>query len=455
MKQRISRRRFLRSSAAAGIAFTIVPAGLVRAYAANDKLGVALVGVSGRGSWFVETAPRIGTDVVALCDVNQRRAAEAFKRFPGVPQFQDFRKMLDERDKQIEAVFVATPDNTHAVISAAAMRAGKHVYCEKPLTHDVAEARALREIAKQQGVVTQMGNQGTATEAFRRAVELIQAGSLGTIREIHVWDGGGSGPRKPPQGSEPVPEGLDWDLWLGPAAERPFHSQWYQWHGWRDFATGNAGNWGPHSGNLPFKAFHIDSLWYADPATQPRIRVHVEMSETERYGFPRWASIRYEVPARGQQPPIEFNHYYGAPEGRKRIEEHLGRQLDWGDAGERKWKEHGGCLIVGTEGMLKSTEHNSSFTLLPEDKFKDFQGPPQTLPRSGSHEREFTAACQGGPKTMSNFDYAGPLVEFLLLANVATLFGQTLEFDPLACKITNHPEADAALRREYRKGWTL
>jgi hypothetical protein len=457
MTQHISRRRFLGSSAAAAIGLTMVPARLVHGYAANEKLGVALVGLSGRGGWFVETVPRIGENVVALCDVNQQRAAAAFKMFPNVPKFQDFRKMLSEMGKQIDAVFVATPDNTHAVITAAAMRAGKHVYCEKPLTHDVAEARDLREIAKKQGVVTQMGNQGTATEAFRRAVELIQAGSIGPIKEIHVWDGGGTGPRKPPEGSEPTPGGLDWDLWLGPAAERPFHSQWYQWHGWRDFATGNAGNWGPHSANLPFKALKIDSLWYADPASNPppRIRLHVEMSETERFGFPRWSSIRYEIPARGGLPPIELNHHYGAPAGRKRVEDHIGRRLDWGDAGERKWKEHGGCLVVGTEGMIKSSEHNSSFTLLPEKKFAGFQGPPQTLPRSGSHEREFTAACKGGPKTMSNFDYAGPLVEFLLLANVATLFGQTLEFDPLACKIVNHPEADAALRREYRKGWSL
>jgi hypothetical protein len=456
MISRMHRRDWLRAAAAGGASLVVLrDSRSARGYFANEKLGAALVGLSGRGQWFVETMPRIGEDVVALCDVNQRRAADAFKKFPGVRQFKDFRKMLDEMEKQIDAVFVATPDNTHAVISAAAMRAGKHVYCEKPLTHDVAEARALRQLARRQGVVTQMGNQGTATEAFRRAVELIQAGSIGAIKEIHVWDGGGSGPRRPPEGSEPVPEGLDWDLWLGPAAERPFHRQWLQWHAWRDFATGNAGNWGPHSGNLPFKAMKIDSLWHADPATNPRIRVHVEMSETERIAFPRWSSIRYEVPARGDLEPIEFNHYYGAPEGRKRVEEHIGRRLDWGDAGERKWKEHGGCLIVGTEGMIKSTEHNSSFTLLPEDKFAGFEGPPQTLPRSGSHEREFTAACKGGPATMSNFDYAGPLVEFLLLANVATLVGETLEFDPLGCKVVNHAAADAALRREYRQGWSL
>ncbi|MHB0961148.1 MAG: Gfo/Idh/MocA family protein [Pirellulaceae bacterium] len=456
MNSKIHRRDWLRTTAAAGASLIVLrDSRSARGYFANEKLGVALVGLSGRGAWFVETIPRIGEDVVALCDVNQKRSAEAFQRFPTVPKFRDFRTMLDERGEQIDALFVATPDHTHAVISAAAMRAGKHVYCEKPLTHDVGEARALCEIAREQGVVTQMGNQGTATEAFRRAVELIQAGAIGAIQEIHVWDSGHSGPRQPPQGTQPVPEGFEWDLWLGPVAERPFHADWLQWHGWRDFATGNAGNWGPHSGNLPFKAMEIDALWHADPITKPQIRLHVEMSETERIGFPRWASIRYEIPARGNLPPIEFNHHYGAPEGRKRIEEHLGRRLDWGDAGERAWKEHGGCLVVGTEGMIKSTEHNSSFTLMPEAKFAGFEGPPQALPRSGSHEREFTAACKGGPKTMSTFDYAGPLVEFLLLANVATLFGHTLEFDPLACKVVNHPEADAALRREYRKGWSL
>jgi hypothetical protein len=441
---------------AAGAALTILPTGTARGYAANEKLNVALIGVGGRGSWFVDCIPRIGENVVAMCDVNEQRAAESFKKLPDVPKYDDFRRMLDERN-EIEAVVVATPDNTHAVITAAAIRHGKHVYCEKPLTHDVAEARAVRDLARKHGVVTQMGNQGTATEAFRRAVELIWAGSIGPIQEIHVWDGGGSGPRKPPEKSEPVPDWLAWDLWLGPAAWRPFHPLWLRWHAWRDFATGNAGNWGPHSGNLPFKAMKIDSLWYADPGAvpPPRIRVHAEMSEIERIGFPRWASIRYEVPARGDLPPIEFNHYYGALAGRKRVEDHIGRRLDWGDAGQRKWKEHGGCLVVGTKGMIKATEHNSSFTLLPEKDFVEFQGPPPTLTRSGSHEREFARACKGGPQTMSNFDYAGPLVEFLLLANVATQFEGHLEFDPLACKIVNHPEADTALAREYRKRWSL
>ena len=200
-----------------------------------------------------------------------------------------------------------------------------------------------------------------------------------------------------------MPEWLDWDLWLGPAAERPFHPQWLQWHAWRDFATGTLGNWGPHSGNLPFMAFKVASLWYADAANPPPlIRLSVELSEIERLGFPRWESFRYEVPARGELPPIAINIHNGAAKTTKaarrrakRIEELIGRQLDWGDAGERHWKEHGGCLVVGTEGMIQSTEHNSSFVLLPEKKFADFKGPPQTLPRSGSHEREWLRGLQG------------------------------------------------------------
>ncbi len=453
---RLTRRGFLGTTAAAAPLF--LAHGQALGYAANERIQVAVVGVGGRGSGFVpdkgwsSVREQMGARVAALCDVNKKKAAESFNLQPDVPKFEDFRLMIDQMGSKLDAVVVATPDHNHAPPSALALRAGKHVFCEKGLTRTIQEARTVAELAFEKKRSTQMGNQAGYNE---RVIENVWAGRLGEIQTIHMWGGPGAGPRKAPEGTQEVPDYLNWDLWLGPAAERPFHRQWLQWHAWRDFATGNAGNWGPHSGNLPFKAMKIDSLWHADPATNPRIRVHVEMSETERIAFPRWSSIRYEVPARGDLEPIEFNHYYGAPEGRKRVEEHIGRRLDWGDAGERKWKEHGGCLIVGTEGMIKSTEHNSSFTLLPEDKFAGFEGPPQTLPRSGSHEREFTAACKGGPATMSNFDYAGPLVEFLLLANVATLVGETLEFDPLGCKVVNHAAADAALRREYRQGWSL
>jgi hypothetical protein len=453
-----NRRRFMSGMAVAGGSWLILrDPRSARGYAANQRLNVALVGVSGRGSWFVETIPRIGENVVAACDVNQQRAAAAFEKLPGAAKYRDFRRMLDEREGEIDAVVVATPDNTHAVISAAAIRRGKHVYCEKPLTHDVAEARAVRELARQHGVATQMGNQGTATADFRRGVEIVQAGVLGAIQEVHVWNTGGSGARPEPQGEQPVPAALDWDLWLGPAAWRPYHPDWMRWHTWRDFATGQLGNWGSHSANLPFMALKIASLWTADaePSAVKTLQVEAEVSEVLDDTFPRWESIRWEVPAREGLPPIAIQWHNGYQPGRQRVEELIGRRLDWGDAGDRKWLEHGGCLIVGSEGMLRAAEHNSRIFLLPEDKFADFAGPAPTLPRSGSHEREWIAACKSGPGSLSNFDYAGPLNEFLMLGNVATRFPERLTFDVSACKIVDHSEADAALRREYRAGWSL
>ncbi|MBN1443038.1 MAG: Gfo/Idh/MocA family oxidoreductase, partial [Planctomycetes bacterium] len=220
--KRISRRSFLgRLSTTCAAASVLASPRSARAYAANDALDVALVGVSGRGSWFVGCIPSLRENVVAMCDVNERRAAEAFARIPAARKFRDFRRMLDAMAGEIDAVVVATPDHSHAVITAAAMRAGKPVLCEKPLTRLVEEARRIRDLARECKVATQMGNQGTASEAFRRAVELVQAGVIGAVREVHVWNtGGGSGARALPQGSEPVPEHLDWDLWLGPARER-------------------------------------------------------------------------------------------------------------------------------------------------------------------------------------------------------------------------------------------
>jgi hypothetical protein len=431
-----------------------------RTYAANEKVNVAIVGVSGRGSWFSDTMPKL-SNVVAMCDVNDRRAAPYYKAVPQAKTFHDFRKMLDEMDKQIDAVVVATPDNTHAVIAARAIHMGKGVYCEKPLTHDVYEARFLRDLAARQKVATQLGNQGTASEAFRRATELIWAGVLGEIREVHVWNtNGGSGDRPLPTDEHPVPDYLKWDLWLGPARWRPYNSRWVEWSTWRDFATGQLGNWASHTMNLVFKGLKIDSLWQdAAAGTSARsIRIDPEVSAVCPHTFPKWEVLRYRVPPRGDLPEITVNWYNGAgraPQCREKVEGMLGYRLDWGDAGEKKWADHAGCLIAGTAGMIHATGHNATFSLLPKDKFQDFQGPARTLPRSPGHEQEWLNAVKGGPAAMSNFNYGGPLAEFVLLGNVATLFGKTIEYDPAAAKVVNSAEANAALKREYREGWSL
>ncbi len=463
MKSRISRRAFLKSTALGGVGLLILKNSRAAfSYEANEKLNIALIGVGGRGRWFVSTIPKLGTNVVAMCDVNERKASLSFKDLPKAKKFYDFRKMLGEMDNQIDAVIIATPDHTHAAASSMAMKMGKHVFCEKPLTHNLHEARVLRETAAECKVATQMGNQGTSSEAFRRAVELVQAGVLGEVQEVHAWNtGGGPGKRPYPSKIHTLPDYLKWDLWLGPAAYRPYNSRWLNgWHGWRDFGTCQLGNWASHTMNLPFKALKLDSLWKADTSISAKrsIQLQAEVSGFHKATFPKWEIIRYDFPARGNMPPVRINWYNGAgraPGPRDQIEEMMGRRLDWGDAGEKKWRDHAGCLLVGTKGMIHSTGHNMSFTLLPEDKFKDFERPAPSLPRSRGHEREWLDACKGGPPAMSNFDYAGPLTQFVLLGNVATLFEQKIEFDPLAMKIVNVAEANKALSREYRQGWLL
>jgi hypothetical protein len=460
MAAQTTRRAFLKKTAAGGMGLFLLTGRSARTYAANEKVNVALVGVSGRGSWFSDTMPKI-SNVVAMCDVNDRRAAPYYKAVPQARTFHDFRKMLDEMDKQIDAITVATPDHTHAVIAAAAIRRGKGVLCEKPLTHDVFEARTLRELARQYKVATQLGNQGTASEAFRRATELIWAGVLGEIRDVHVWNtNGGSGERPVPTDEHPVPDYLQWDLWLGPAQFRPYNSRWAEWSTWRDFATGQLGNWASHTMNLVFKGLRIDSLWQEAAAEAPSrlIRIEPEVSSVCPHTFPQWEILRYRIPPRGELPAITVNWYNGAgqaPQCREKIEGMLGYKLDWGDAGEKKWADHAGCLIAGTAGMIHATGHNATFTLLPKDKFQDFEGPARTLPRSPGHEQEWVNAVKGGPAAMSNFNYGGPLAEFVLLGNVATLFGQTIEYDPATAKVVNSAEANAALKREYREGWSL
>ena len=482
MKKKLSRRRFLSKFAAGAAGLLILrDCQSVRGVPANEKINVALIGVGGRGTWFVDTIPRM-ENVVAICDVNEQKIAETFKRWAeladrfttsphewersAAPAFRrladekvnvfgDFRKMLDTRDKQIDAVMVSTPDHTHAVASAAAIKAGKHVFCEKPLTRTVQESRVLRELAKERKVATSMGNQGTASGQFRRALELIRDGTLGQIKKVHIWNTGGGADRKEPPGQEPVPEYLNWDLWLGSAVFRPYHREWMNRNLWRDFGTCQLGNWASHSANLAFMALKVNELWHTTQPgeTKPIIRIKAESSGINRLSFPRWEVVKWEIPARAELSPIVFTWYNGAaPGSRERIEGLLGNS-GWGS---NKEMDHAGAVIVGTEGTIHATGHNATFRILPEDKFKDIKkDEPTTVDRSRGHEMDWFIACRGGKPAWANFDYASALNEFLMLGNVATQSEDTLEFDPISARIINNTQADTLLRSEYREGWYL
>jgi hypothetical protein len=457
MKRRISRRRAMQTITAASFGFTLLPAGSARSYAANEKMNIALVGCGGRGSWFVRAIPQIGENIVAMCDVNEQRAAESFAKLPDVPKFHDYREMLDRKDREIDAVICAAPDHIHAPCGIMAMKMGKHLYCEKPLTNNIEEARRMREVARETGVATQMGNQGTATHAFREQVEIVRSGDLGQIQQVLVWNAGGGGMRPIPQEEMPIPEYLKWNLWLGARKYRPYHKSWMQWHGWREFGSSQLGNWSVHSTNMQFMAFHVPALWHDESLSvqQRTIRVRAKASAIDRQRFPKWEIVHYDIPARGTLPAYTVSWYNGliAPNFRETIEPPLGHRLIAGGPGP--WTEHAGCLVVGAKGTLHSTEHNSSYTLLPEADFRDYQKPEPTLPRHGSHEREWLAACRGGPRAMSNFDYGSVLTEFVLLGNLATQFDRLIDYDPLAMRCLGDEEADAALRRDHRPGWEI
>ena len=478
----MNRRTFLRRMVIGGTGvLALKGSASARSYRANEKLNVALVGVGGRGGWFVDTIPKM-ENVVALCDVNDQKLAGAFQQWERQSKalatsphdfergtadiyrrllenrprtFHDFREMLDTV-KEIDAVVVATPDHSHAVISAAAIRAGKHVYCEKPLTRTLQESRTLRELARRYKVATSMGNQGTAAGPFRRALELIRDGTLGEIKEVHIWnDSGGAGRKEPPKGEEPVPEYLNWDLWLGPAAFRPYHHEWMDWHIWRDFGTCQLGNWASHTANLAFMALKVHELWLGQPsgAGQPAIRVEAQTSRLNRLSFPGWERIKWYIPARAEFPPITFTWYNGKSPGADELIGSLKR--DASDKGPQGMDFAGVC-IVGEKGRIHANGHNATFRLLPEEQFKHLQRErPEKVEASRGHENDWLLACRGGKPAWANFDYADALNEFLMLGNVATQIEGPIEFDPVVMKVVNHAQADALLAPAYRQGWTL
>ena len=460
MNTPLSRRCFLQKSFLGGAGFTFLPfARSVRGAPANEKLNIALIGVGGRGEWFTSCVPR-AQNLVALCDVDDTKNPDAYERNPQAKRFKDFRKMLDQMGNAIDAVIVATPDHTHAVASAAALHAGKPVFCEKPLTRTLHESRALRELARKQKVATSMGNQGTSAGPFRRALELIRGGTIGEIKEVHIWnDSGGADRKQPPGDGGPVPEYLDWDLWLGPARFRPFHKDWLSRHNWREFGTSQLGNWASHTANLAFMALKVQDLWLEPGGSEkPRlVAVEARVSSINRLSFPKWEVIKWSIPARAEFPPITFTWHNGrAPGSRELLEGKLGDGLDWGDKKRKKWDDFAGALIIGDKGYIHTTGHNATFRLLPEEKFKGIQTErPEKVQASQGHEQDWYNACRGGVTPWANFDYADALNEFLMLGNVATQFEDKLQFDPVALKVVNNAEADSLLRSEYRQGWRL
>jgi predicted dehydrogenase len=457
MKQHRSRRQFLKDVALAGTGFWVLGAStgaVAEARSANEKLNIAGIGVGGQGAGDIGAVS--GQNIVALCDVDDKWAGKTYERFPQAKRYHDFRQMLD-KEKNIDAVVVATPDNVHAVASITAMRLGKHVYCEKPLTHDVYEARLMRDTARKHKVATQMGNQGTSGGGLRRAAELVREGAIGAVKSAHVWTNRPIWPQgmKGQPAAEPVPETLQWDLWLGPAQECPYNHAYlpFKWRGWWDFGTGALGDMACHTMNLPFLALELD---------YPK-SVVAESSDFDAHaGYPTWAMVHYEFPARGQRPAVKLTWYEGHRDQKRVLPpEDLQRKVSVAPRGNRRNSGNGlpgsGSIMVGEKGILFSPDdYGGRSFIIRGDQAEEVRGGPQKLPRSPGHQAEWIRAAKGGEPAMSNFDYAGMLTETVLLGNVAIRAkGQKLDWDGPNLKITNVAEANHYLRREYRKGWSL
>jgi predicted dehydrogenase len=429
-RQRITRRRFLWTSAAFGTAVIAAPA-FLRAKSPNDKLNVALIGVGGQGGYQLDDAKRL-ENVVAICDIDENILDGVGQSLPQAKRYFDFRKMLEEMESKIDAVMVSTPDHTHAPASAMAMKMGKHCYCEKPLAHTVYETRFLAQLAKEKKLVTQMGTQIHAQNNYRRAVEIIQAGVLGPITEVLTWCPRDWSGAKRPTDNPPVPDNIHWDEWIGPAPFRPYNPCYLpaNWRRWWDFGNGTQGDMACHIMDMPFWALKLrypTSIEAKGPPVDPE-------------SAPNKLCVTYEFPARDADPPLKLTWY----DGSSRPPFPPGEEIPLGGIG---------ALFIGKEGMLRVDYETHK--LYPTEKFKDFKAPPETIPNSIGHHEEFFAACKNGGPTTCNFDYSGALTESVLLGGVAFKTGEKILWDGPNLKVTNSEAAQKLIAREYRQGWTL
>jgi len=441
---RPSRRQFGRAVAGSAAGLFAAPA-IVRGRNLNERLNIAVIGVGGRGGSNLQEVA--SENIVALCDVAESALDRAAVAHPRARRFRDFRRVFDEA-AGFDAVVVSTTEHTHAFATLPALQLKKHVYCEKPLTHSVWEARVIREAAARAGVATQMGTQIHASDNYRRVVELIQAGAIGPVAEAHVWVSRAWGRqsaeaaarnhdivaiRERPAEASPVPAGLDWDLWLGPAPARPYNDAYTpgpKWYRWWDFGNGTMSDLGSHWIDLPFWALKLQSPLAIEAAGPPP---HPELAPASMH-------VAYEYGPRGDLPPVRLTWYQGED-----------KPEPWRAGAIPRWDS--GVLFVGGKGMLLADY--GKHVLLPEADFREFRRPEPSLPTSIGHHAEWLHACKTGAPTTCNFEYAGWLTEANHLGNVAYRAGKRLEWDAAKLHAPNAPEADAYLRRDYRPGWSL
>lgn len=395
----------------------------------NQKLNIACIGTANRAAADIQGVQ--GENIVALVDVDKNYLERKLKEFPNARTYADYREMLDAEKGKIDAVVIGTTDHHHAPATIRAINAGLHVYCEKPLTHTVQEARIIAEAAKAAGVATQLGTQIHAGNNYRRVVEIIRSGAIGDVTEVHVWVGKGWGGGDRPEAGVAPPAHLSWDLWLGPAPERPYAPGRYhpaQWRRWWDFGQGTLGDMGCHYMDLPFWAL---KLRHPTSCVAEGPEVHAETA-------PLGLKVQYEFPKRGDLAACKLTWYDGNM---------TPKQV----AGERV--PGSGVMFVGTEGHMFADYGN--YRLFPRDKFADFQPPEESIPNSIGHHAEWIKACKEGTPTTCNFDYSGALTETVLLGNVAYRTGEKLEWDAANLKATNTSAADQYISKEYRSGWEV